>query len=73
MHMQWNVDDALEDQGFLLVDAKNIFNLQSPVMMLWVVRHYWPSGAIFVFNCYKQWGTLVVSRTWCTLCQVGRE
>ena len=29
-------------------------------MMLWSVRHLWPSGARFVFNCYRHWSTLVV-------------
>ncbi len=28
--------------------------------MLWTVRHKWPSGARFTFNCYKHWTTLVV-------------
>ena len=28
--------------------------------MLWAVSYYWPSDAIFVSNCYKQWCTLVV-------------
>ena len=28
--------------------------------MLWAVRHEWPSGAQFTFNCYRHWATLVV-------------
>ena len=28
--------------------------------MLWVVRHEWPSGARFAFNCYRHWVTLVI-------------
>ena len=28
--------------------------------MLWDVRHEWPSGAQFTFNCYLHWATLVV-------------
>ena len=28
--------------------------------MLWAVRHEWPSGAQFTFNCYHHWATLVV-------------
>jgi hypothetical protein len=28
--------------------------------MLWTIRHKWPSGARFTFNCYKHWGTLVL-------------
>ena len=28
--------------------------------MLWAVRHEWPGGAQFTFNCYRHWDTLVV-------------
>ena len=28
--------------------------------MLWAVRHEWPSGAHFAFNCYRHWATLVI-------------
>ena len=28
--------------------------------MLWTVRHVWPSGACFVFNCYRHWSSLVL-------------
>ena len=28
--------------------------------MLWDVRHEWPIGAQFTFNCYRHWATLVV-------------
>ena len=28
--------------------------------MLWMVRHEWPSGARFVFNCYRHWATLLL-------------
>ena len=31
--------------------------------MLWAVRHEWPSGAHFTFNCYPHWATLVVRDT----------
>ena len=31
--------------------------------MLWAVRHEWPSGAHFTFNCYRHWDTLVVRDT----------
>ena len=36
-----------------LVDAHNGFNELSRLAMLWTVRHLWPAGAIFAFNCYK--------------------
>ena len=28
--------------------------------MLWKVHHLWPSGARFVFNCYRHWSSLVL-------------
>jgi hypothetical protein len=28
--------------------------------MLWTIRHEWPSGAWFAFNCYRHWATLVI-------------
>ena len=28
--------------------------------MLWTIRHKWPSGTQFAFNCYRHWGTLVI-------------
>ena len=31
--------------------------------MLWAVRHEWPGGAQFTFNCYRHWATLVVRHT----------
>ena len=49
-----------EDQGVLLIDAKNAFNEGNRKMMLWVVRHKWPSGARFMFNIYRHQSVLVV-------------
>ena len=45
---------------FLLIDARNAFNEENHTAMLWAVRHEWPSGAQFNFNCYCHWATLVV-------------
>jgi hypothetical protein len=49
-----------EDWGFLLIDAKNEFNEQHRTAMLWAVRHEWPSGARFAFNCHRDCSTLVL-------------
>ena len=65
MRMKWDADGALEDQGFLLVDAKNAFSSQNQVMMLQAVHHYWPSSVMFVL-CYKKWRTLVVRDGQCS-------
>ena len=47
-----------------LVDARNGFNKLSRLVMLWTVRHRWPAGAKFAFNCYRHWAQLL-------LCQPG--
>lgn len=44
----------------MLIDARNAFNEISRLTMLWNVRHEWPSGARFVFNCYKHWAILSI-------------
>ena len=49
-----------EDWGFLLVDAQNAFNEENCTSILWAVRHEWPSGVRFSFNCYRHWATLVI-------------
>ena len=47
-----------EPSGTTPVDARNGFNELSRLAMLWTVRHRWPAGAIFAFNCYKHWAQL---------------
>ena len=56
----WGENLTSEDWGFFLVDAKNTFNEINRVGMLWTIRHLWPSGARFVFNCYRLWSLLVL-------------
>ena len=47
-------------QAVLLVDAHNGFNELSHRAMLWTVRHCWPAGARFSFNCYRHSAQLIV-------------
>ena len=49
-----------EPSGTTLVDARNGFNELSRLAMLWSVRHCWPAGARFAFNCYKHWTQLLL-------------
>ena len=59
MHSIWDAHKMEEDWGFLLIDARNAFNEINRTVMLWVVRHEWPSGARFCFNCYQHHALLV--------------
>ena len=63
MRLLWAQHSQEEDWGFLLVDAQNAFNEENRTAILWDIRHEWPSGAQFTFNCYRQWATLVVCDT----------
>ena len=53
MRVLWEEHRKDEDWGFLLIDARNALNEDNRTAMLWAVRHEWPSGAQFTFNCYR--------------------
>ena len=38
-----------------IIDARNELNELSRLAMMWTVRHRWPVGARFTFNCYRRW------------------
>ena len=44
------------------IDACNGFNELNCKAMLWTVRHLWPSGSRFVFNCYRHHSLLILRR-----------
>ena len=56
----WDKNLTTEDWGLFIVDTKNTLNEINRVGMLWTVRHLWPSGARFVFNCHRHWSSLVL-------------
>ena len=56
----WRAHADEADYGFLLIDARNAFNEMDRSMMLWNVRHLWPQGAVFAFNCYRHHALLIV-------------
>ena len=43
-----------------------MFNEINQLGVLWTVRHLWPSGARFSFNCYRHWSSLVLRNWNCT-------
>ena len=63
MRVLWEEHQTEEDWVFLLIDARNAFNEETRTAMLWAVRNECPSGAQFMFNCYRHWATLVVRDT----------
>ena len=50
VRLQWAQHSQEEDWGFLLIDARNVFNEENRTAMLWAVRHEWPSGLRFIYN-----------------------
>ena len=66
----WEKMNKEEEVGFTLVDARNAFNEMNRTAMLWTVRHLWPTGITFAFNCYRHHSTLTIrgdKRTTCHL------
>ena len=49
-----------DPSGTTLVDACNGFNMLSRLAMMWTIRHRWPAGARFAFNCYKNWAQILL-------------
>ena len=56
----WGANSTEENYVYPLVDANNSFNQINWIGMLWTVRHLWPFGARFVFNCYCNHSSLVL-------------
>ena len=50
----------LHNRACLLIDAKNGFNELNRRAMLWTVRHLWPQGSCFAFNCYSHAAQLLI-------------
>ena len=45
--------------GKTIIDARNGFNKISRLAILWTVKHLWPAGARFEFNCFRHWAQLI--------------
>ena len=57
--LEFITQDA-EPSGTTLVGSCNGFNDLIHLVMLWTVRHRWPAGARFAFNCYRHRAQLLL-------------
>ena len=57
--LEFLTQDA-EPRSKTLIDEHNGFSELSRLAMLWTVRHIWPAGARFLFNCYRHWVKLLL-------------
>ena len=55
------------------MDAKNGFNELNRLGMLWKVRHLWPKGSRFAFNCYKRQSRLFLRDHRDNTCRILRS
>ena len=53
-------ESCADPEAGCTIDADNGFNNQRRLVMLWTVRHLWPSGFNFVMNCYQNAAILVL-------------
>ena len=60
--LEFLTQDA-EQCGITLVDARNVFNEMIRLAMLWNVRHCWPAGVTFAFNCYRYLAQLLLRQS----------
>ena len=49
-----------EPSGTTLVYSRNGINELGRLAIMWTVRHIWPEGASFSFNCYRHWDQLLL-------------
>ena len=54
MRVFWEEHQTEENWVFILVDTYSVLNEENRTAMLWAVKNEWPSGAKFMFNCYRQ-------------------
>ena len=67
MRTMWITMKEEGEMGFLLIDARNAFNEANQTKMLQMIRHLWPMGAQFTYNCYhttqqSTYGRLIVGK-----------
>jgi hypothetical protein len=52
----------MKAMGLSMFDARNGFNELNRYQMLWNVRHKWPKGSRFAFNCYRHFNLVIVRK-----------
>jgi hypothetical protein len=58
--LEWDRLSEMVDFGTLLIDAENAFNEVNRCLMLWNIRHLWPSASRYMFKMYSHQSTLLV-------------
>ena len=58
----WEELPEVEAEGACFIDARNGFNALFRYPMLWNVRHRWPKGSRFAFNCYRHSNIVIFRR-----------
>lgn len=52
----------LDPKGALQLNADDGFNEGARKAIMWTIRHLWPSGSRFSFNCYRHSPILIIRR-----------
>jgi hypothetical protein len=58
----WQEMPEIKAMGLSMFDARNGFNELNRYQMLWNVRHRWPKGSRFAFNCYRHFNLVIVRK-----------
>ena len=60
VRLVWKQHSQKDNWCFLIIGARNEFNKDNQIAMLWAAQFEFPSGAWFAFNCYRHWATLAI-------------